>query len=315
MTLNSEASRTSPTQNATFHGVHPILPTPFLEGGAVDLDSLRRLIDFQLEVGVHGVAILGFLGEAHKLSEGERKQVAETVVEQAAGKIPVSVGVRALGTAGAVEQARAAEELGARSVFVAPIAPQNDAALYAHYRTIAESISIPVVIHDFPQSFGITLSAELIGLLARDGHTPFIKLEEAPVLNKVSRSLQASDGKLGVFGGLGGEYFLEELERGSIGIMTGFAFPEVLVRVYEQFRSGNREDAAATFDKYMPLIRYEFQPNIGLAYRKHIYWKRGIFGTTVIRPPGASLDEYTQGELERIVSRVGLELSPQPCEV
>lgn len=315
MSLNSAAARNSTTHDGSFRGVHPILPTPFLEDGALDLESLRRLIDFQLAVGVQGVAILGFLGEAHKLSEEERKRVARTVVEQAGGKIPVSVGVRALGTAGAVEQAQAAEELGARSVFVAPIAPQNDAALYAHYRTIAEAISIPVVIHDFPQSFGITLSAELIGSLARDGHTPYIKLEEAPVLTKVTRAIQAANGKLGVFGGLGGEYFLEELERGSVGIMTGFAFPEVLLRIYEQFANGDREGAAATFDKYMPLIRYEFQPNIGLAYRKHIYWKRGVFATPLIRPPGAGLDEYTQGELERIVARVGLDLDAGPCEV
>ncbi|MEX2536057.1 MAG: dihydrodipicolinate synthase family protein [Trueperaceae bacterium] len=303
------------SQNASFEGVHPILPTPFLEDGALDLESLRRLIDFQLEVGVQGVAILGFLGEAHKLSDAERQQVAQTVVEQAGGKIPVSVGVRALGTAGAVEQARQAEALGAKSVFVAPIPPQNDAALHAHYRTIARSISIPVVIHDFPQSFGITLSAELIGSLARDGHTPYVKLEEAPVLNKLSRALEYSEGKLGVFGGLGGEYFLEELERGSIGIMTGFAFPEVLVKIYEQFKRGDRDGAAATFDKYMPLIRYEFQPNIGLAFRKHIYWKRGVFATTHIRPPGANLDEYTQIELERIVARVGLELGSRPSEL
>lgn len=288
------------------HGVNPIVPTPFNETGEVDVTSLRRLTDFQVEAGAHGIAILGFLGEAHKLSGQERRLVVETVVDQTAARFPVWVGVRALGTAGAIEQAREAEELGAGAVFVAPIAPQNDMALYAYYRAVAEAISIPVILHDFPQSFGISLSAELIGKLAKEGHAPYIKLEESPPLPKVSRVLETSDGRIGVFGGLGGMFFLEELERGALGIMTGFAFPEVLVRIYESFKSGDHAAAAATFDHYMPLIRYEFQPNVGLAFRKHVYWRRGVFDSAYIRPPGATLDDYTRDELERLIARVGL---------
>ena len=289
-------------------GVNPIVPTPFTDAGEVDVPSLRRLVDFQVAAGVHGIAILGFLGEAHKLSGRERRLVVQTVVEQTAGRFPVWVGVRALGTAGAIEQAREAEELGAGAVFVAPIAPQNDAALYAYYQAVAQSVSIPLILHDYPQSFGISLSPDLIGRLARDGYAPYIKLEESPPLPKVTRVLQTSEGKIGVFGGLGGVYFLEELERGAIGIMTGFAFPEVLVRIYDQFEAGEHAAAAATFDQYMPLIRYEFQPNIGLAFRKHVYWRLGVFDSPHIRPPGAGLDEYTRGELERLIARVGLDL-------
>ncbi|HJN30511.1 MAG TPA: dihydrodipicolinate synthase family protein, partial [Candidatus Latescibacteria bacterium] len=100
-------------------GVLPILPTPFTDDGAVDEVSLRRLIDFEREVGVHGVSILGFMGEAHRLSNAERKQVVTTVVDQADGLFPTWVGVLAFGAAGAIEQAREAQELGAQGVFVA----------------------------------------------------------------------------------------------------------------------------------------------------------------------------------------------------
>jgi len=291
-------------------GVNPILPTPFTASGDLDLDSLRRLIDFQVEAGVDGVAILGFLGEAHKLAEAERRSVVDTVVEQAAGRLAVWVGVRALGTAGAVEQARSAQAAGASAVFVAPIAPQSDAALYQHYRTVAEAVDLPVIVHDFPESFGITLSPELIARLCDDGFTPYIKLEEPPVLPKLSRLLELTGGRIGVFGGLGGEYFLEELQRGALGIMTGFAFPEVLVRIYRQFTSGDAAGAARTFDRYLPLIRYEFQPRIGLAFRKHVYRERGVFATDHIRPPGMPLDETSRDELEAIIARVGLSLEP-----
>ncbi len=292
------------------HGVNPILPTPFTDGGELDVASLERLIDFQLEAGVDGVAILGFLGEAHKLAEAERRTVVETVVARAAGKIPVWVGVRALGTAGAVEQARTAQQLGAAAVFVAPIAPQSDAALYEHYRAVAQAIEVPVIVHDYPASFGITLSPELVARLANDGFAPYIKLEDPPVLTKLTRIRELTEGRIGVFGGLGGEYFLEELQRGAVGIMTGFAFPEVLVKIYRQFVDGDAPGAARTFDHYMPLIRYEFQPKIGLAFRKHVYRKRGVFTSSFIRPPGMALDDVSREELESIVARVGLRLEP-----
>ena len=81
-------------------GVNPILPTPFLDNGELDIPSLRRLIDFQKSVGVNGVAILGFMGEAHKLAEAERRTVIQTVVEQSDGEQDIWVGVRALGTMG-----------------------------------------------------------------------------------------------------------------------------------------------------------------------------------------------------------------------
>ena len=290
-------------------GVNPILPTPFTVDGDVDIASLQRLMAFQNEVGVQGVAILGFMGEAHKLSEKERDAVVRTVVAEAKG-LKVWVGVRALGTAGAIEQAQKAEALGADAVFVAPIAPQNDKALYEYYKHVAQALTIPLIIHDFPESFGISISPEVIAQLALDGYAPYIKLEEQPVLAKLSKILKLSQNSINVFGGLGGKYFYEELERGAAGIMTGLAYPEILLKIYRQFRSGNKAEAAATFDKYASYIRYEFQPKIGLAYRKHIFVGRGIFSSDHIRSPGLQLDDYSRGELGGVLERVGLDLSP-----
>lgn len=292
----------------TAKGVYPILPTPFVDSGELDIDSLRKLIDFQKKAGVTGVAILGFMGEAHKLSEAERQTVVKTVVDQSAGDLEVWVGVRALGTMGSIEQALGAQSLGADAVFVAPIPIQNDDALYQHFKGVNEAISIPIVIHDFPASFGVEVSAELVGRLGRDGICPYIKLEEPPVGPKLTKIRELSNDTVGIFGGLGGVYFLEEMERGALGIMTGFSFPEVLVRIYDLYSSGDHEGAARTFDHYASLLRYEFQPKIGLANRKHIYHRRGIFGSTFVRPPGMLMDPYTAAELERTIARAGLDI-------
>lgn len=293
-------------------GVNPILPTPFHEDGRLDTTSLERLVDLMEEVGADGVAILGFMGEAHKLSASEREEVVRTVVARAGGRLAVWVGVRALGTAGAVEQAREAESLGADAVFVAPIAPQNDEALYRHFRTVAESTALPLILHDFPASFGLTLSVPLIARLAREGHAPYIKLEDTPALPKVTAVLAAADGKIGVFGGLGGQFFLEELERGAAGIMTGFAFPEVLVEIWRRFSAGDRDGAAALFHRTVDLMRYEFQPGVGLGFRKHVYRRLGVFESEACRPPATVPTGLDLEEFERVVVRCGLSLGPAP---
>jgi len=174
---------------------------------------------------------------------------------------------------------------------VAPPPVQNDQAIFDYYASVAGAVDIPIAIHDFPESFRTLLSAELIARMGNDIEgLRYIKLEDYPVLAKMSRIQASAPDSIGIFGGLGGMYFLEELQRGSRGIMTGFAWPEVLVGVYEAFRSGDHARAAAIFDRYMPLIRYEFQPRIGLAYRKHVYHERGIIDTTFIRPPGMQID-------------------------
>lgn len=289
-------------------GVYPILPTPFTDQDELDEASLRRLIDFMTDVGVHGVAILGFMGEAQKLTSEERRRVISIVAKQSRSRLQVLVGVQAFGTAGAVEQAVEAKEQGAGAVFVAPIGVQNDNVLFNFYRDVAEQSSVPVMIHDFPESFGITMSPELISRLGNgvDGIVG-IKLEEPPVLIKVSHILDVAP-HMAIFGGLGGEYYIEELQRGAKGIMTGFAFPEVLLEIFQKFTSGDEVGATKTFDRYCPLIRYEFQPKIGLAFRKHIYKQRGIFGSNFIRSPGFQLDERSRKELEHIIARVGLRL-------
>ena len=293
---------------ATARGVYTICPTPFHADGALDLGSIATLVEFQIEAGVSGLAILGFLGEAHKLSNAERRAVTSTFVKCAAGRVPVWVGVRALGLAGAIEQATEAAEAGAAAVFAAPLDMASDAVQFDYYKSLAAALSIPVVIHDFPDSFGTEIKAEVIARLGQEGGVNFIKMEEPPVGQKISRIRDLAGESMRIFGGLGGVYFLEELQRGAVGTMTGFAFPEILVRIFDQFAAGDLAGAAATFDKYCPLIRYEFQPKIGLSLRKYVYRKRGVISSDAIRSPGMRIDPETERELEAVIARVGLDL-------
>jgi 4-hydroxy-tetrahydrodipicolinate synthase len=291
-----------------FQGVHPIVPTPFHDDGSLDLESVDRLVDHLVAAGVDGVAILGFMGESHKLTGAERRSVIDRAVARANGRIVVWVGVRAFGTAGTIEQVQEAEAHGADAVFVAPIAPGTPAVLDRHYREVAAATTLPVAIHDYPSEFGIVIPADLIARLAKDGITPYLKAEDPPVLVKQRRVLEGAPGMIGIFGGLGGQWVYEELENGAAGVMTGLAFPEVLVEIYRAHAAGDKERAASVFDRVLPLIRYEFQPGIGVALRKHVFVRRGVFTTATVRAPHPVVDDATLREFEAVALRCGLDV-------
>jgi 4-hydroxy-tetrahydrodipicolinate synthase len=290
-------------------GVIPIAATPFDAAGRVDGASIASLVEFEARAGVHGLNVLGIMGEAHKLSEDERRRVAEAFLERVAGRFPVVVGVSHGGTAVAIALARAAAAAGAAAVMVAPPPGlRGDAAVLAHYRAVAGAVDLPIVVQDEPLTTGVLMSPELLGRLATEVPAcRYVKLEEAPTPPKIS-ALRAAPGGEGVriFGGQNALYFVEELARGAVGIMTGVAFPDLLVRIQAAFERGGAPGAAALFDRYASYLRYEGQPGIGLALRKEVLRLRGAIATSVVRQPGPTLDEVTRRELGALLGRLGL---------
>jgi 4-hydroxy-tetrahydrodipicolinate synthase len=293
----------------TLDGVIPITATPFDARGRVDEDSIATLVDWEARCGVHGLNVLGIMGEAHKLSDPERRRVAECFLRAAAGRLPVVVGVSHGGTPVAAELARAAEAAGAAAVMVAPPPGLRGAeAIVQHYRAVAGAVGVPVVVQDEPVSTGVLMPPDLLVRIAAEVEgCRYVKLEEPPTPTKVT-ALRALPGgeRLAVFGGLNGMYFLEELARGATGIMTGAAVPDVLVQVHARFRAGDRDGAAALFDRHASYLRYEGQQGIGLALRKEALRLRGAIRHAAVRPPGPALDAVTRAELEATLRRAGL---------
>lgn len=290
-------------------GIYNITPTPFTADGALDEASLRKLTEFTRGTGVNGMTILGVLGEADKLLESERERVTEIVIETAGPNFPICVGTTHAGTDACIAYSRRAQQQGARAVMVAPpkLARSNDAALERHYRAVADAVDIPVVVQDFPPAVGgITMSVELIArLAAASPKLRFLKLEDDPAPMKITQIRELSK-DVRIFGGLGGMMFLEELRHGAIGTMTGFAFPEILVEIYRKFTAGDRDGATEVFYKYSPIIRFENQPRINLALRKHIYHLRGVIASPRVRSPFTSVDADTLADLDDLMARLAL---------
>jgi 4-hydroxy-tetrahydrodipicolinate synthase len=291
------------------HGVCTIALTPFTGEGDLDEESIDSLAGFYLNSGVHGVTILGIMGEAHKLSDAERQAVTERYVSAIGGRVPVVVGCSAVATRIVVERARAAEEAGAAAVMVAP--PNNQRSLdlvFEHYRRVAEAVSVPVVVQDEPVNTGVVMPAPFLARLVDEIEgCRHVKLEEAPTTIKISALLNYAKTEVGVFGGLGGMYFYEELARGAAGIMTGFAYPHVLVETYRRFVEGEKREAQEYFFRYLPLIRFEAQLGVGgVGIRKEILKLRGVISSSHVRFPAPALDEETLRELEDLVEVLGL---------
>jgi 4-hydroxy-tetrahydrodipicolinate synthase len=288
-------------------GVWNIVPTPFAPDDSLDVASLPGLTSFVARSGVDGVTILGVLGEASKLTDAERRQVIVGVVE-AAGALPVCVGVTHPGTDGALAFAREAQSLGAYAVMLAPpaLARPNDAAVLSHYLAVADAIDLPIVVQDHPASSGVYMSVELLATLAeRAPSCRVVKLEEEPSPPKIGRLLAASP-ETRALGGLGASMLLEELRRGAAGTMTGFGFPEILVDIVGRFVAGDEAGARDVFHRVLPLIRFENQPGLNLAIRKHLYRRRGAIASERVRAPGPTLDAGTIADLDAILAAVGL---------
>jgi 4-hydroxy-tetrahydrodipicolinate synthase len=297
-------------------GIYNIVPTPFDGSGGVDEVSLRRLIEFVIDTGVDGLTILGFLGEAAKLSEDERARVIDVSVASADGRLPVVVGVTAPATDPSVAFARDAVARGAAGLLAAPPRMNRpaEAAVRRHYETLAAAVDVPVVVQDFPASSGVYMTPAFIGSLAADVPIcKWLKLEDDPTAQKVTAIL-ADNPDVAIFGGLGGNFMLEELQRGVAGMMTGFGFPEILVSIYRDFRAGDTDAARDTFYRYLPLIRFENQAGLNLPLRKLIYTMRGAMDHPAPRKPYPPLDDVTLLELDALLAHLGLTV-PGPVTI
>jgi len=291
-------------------GIFHILATPFREDGALDTTGYPRLIESVLSTGVNGLTILGIAGEAHRLTDEERRRVVETVVKETRGRVPVAVGVSASGTHLATAFARMARDHGADALMVAPpTGLKNLEAVAEHYRIVAAVTGLPIVLQDEPVTTQVNMPAPFIAqVCAEIAQIQAVKLEEPPTLPKITRLRALFGDRVAIFGGLGGVYFFEELSRGADGAMTGFPYPEALRAIREHFVAGRRDEARALFYRWLPLIRYESQPGAtpgtAVGIRKEILRRRGWIASALVRPPAPALDAATQTELDELLAAV-----------
>lgn len=291
--------------NQLMRGVFPILVTPFDQKSRIDEDSLRRLVEFNIKAGVHGLGIaLG--SEIFKLSETERELLTRLVAEQVNGRVPVVVNSGAAGTDLAVLYSVSAEANGADALMLMPpsFMPAGPKEVLEYFQAVSEAVHIPIFIQD-------TASAHIpSGLAFRIAEScpnvRYIKVESMPISSKVREAVSVAGERLVVFGGAGGSYFIEELRRGSQGTMPFPSQPEAFTAVWNHFQYGQEAAAQEVFNrKILPVNRLAEQ-GTGIYYTVHkeILRRRGVIETAVVRHPEPAIDAQTWEELKQLIDRL-----------
>jgi 2-keto-3-deoxy-L-arabinonate dehydratase len=296
-------------QMRKFEGVFPIVITTFHDDGSLDLESQRRLVRFLLDAGAHGLGLFGTASEGYTLSDAERTTLTKIITDEVAGCVPVVVSTGHTGTGVAVALSLEAERAGADAVMVLPpyfLRPDAE-GLFHYYRAISDAISIPIMIQDAPLMTQVTLSATILSRMGLElERVQMVKVESSPTAPKVSELSALAGDSLTLFGGLNGQFFLEELGRGARGTMPGSDMTDMFVRVWDLYQLGKVAEARTEFNRYLPLIRYELQPGLGVSVMKHNLHSGGIIASPRVRHPTGSIDKIGLRELEEL--QCGLEM-------
>jgi 2-keto-3-deoxy-L-arabinonate dehydratase len=285
-----------------YTGIFPIVPTPFTEDGALDLDGQRRVIDCMIDQGVDGVCILANYSEQFLLSDAERETLQTVCMEHVAGRVPVIATCSHFSTAIAVERCRRAEAQGAKMVMMMPpyhgaLLKASDEGVYEHFEALANAIDIPIMIQDAPLS-GVTLSIPLLARIARElPMVTYFKIETPGTAAKL-RALIAAAGEHidGPFDGEEGITLLADLDAGATGTMTSALACEKIRPIVMDYLAGDRAAAEASYNRMLPLINLENR-QCGLKACKTVMMEGGVTKSDAVRHPLTPLNGATRETL------------------
>lgn len=285
-----------------FRGVYPILATPFHDDGSIDWESQDKLVDYLLEQGVHGLGLFGNASEGFTLLPEERTGLLRRIVKRVNGRVPLIVSSGHTGTDAAVKISREAQDLGADALMVLPpylLRPDGDGLMF-YFEAISNAVRIPIMVQDAPLMTQVAMPAALLARMGREIEwVKLVKVEAPPTAPKIS-AVRAAAGSLTLFGGLNGQFLIEELERGAAGTMPNCDIPWVYVEIWNRWTAGDMRGAWEAFTRALPLIRFELQPGLGVSAAKHNMVVRGVIRNARVRHPVSSLNGEGLRELQTL---------------
>ena len=287
-------------------GTYTVIITPFIQDGTmVDEVMLRWLVDFQISEGIHGIIALASNGEFLSLSDEERHDVARIVIDQAANRVPVVVGTAAESTTDVIRYTKDAELLGADAAMV--LTPYycwiNEEEIFAHYRRIAESVSLPIMLYNHPASTVLDIKPPLVARLAEIDNVSYIK-ESTTDTRRVYQINDLCGDKITVFAGyLGYESFMVGAE-GWVSVCANI-LPAKSAKMFELAVDQNDKDAAwHVFKELVPIIDF-------LGDHLYVHGMKAAFkmmGRDMGDPrsPRLPLPKSKESELRRVLKNAGL---------
>ncbi|MBA1158550.1 dihydrodipicolinate synthase family protein [Microvirga mediterraneensis] len=287
-----------------YRGVFPVAPTIFHDDGTLDLEGQKRAIDFMIEAGSDGLCILANFSEQFLLTDEERETVTTTVLDHVAGRVPVIVTTSHFSTEICADRSRRAEAAGAAMVMIMPpffgaTLRVSEAGIYEFFRRVSDAIAIPIMIQDAPMA-GTFMSAPFLARMAKEiANVSYFKIEVPGTAVKL-RELIALGGDAieGPWDGEEAITLMADLDAGATGAMTGGAYPDGIRQIIDPYMAGNKEEAAAAYERWLPLINYENRQGWLLA-AKVLMKEGGVIRSEAVRHPLQPLHpEIRKGLLE-----------------
>lgn len=292
-----------------YSGLYPVAPTPFTSDGDVDLDGQRRVLDCMIDQGVDGICILANYSEQFLLSDDERRQLTELSLTHVAGRVPVMVTCSHFSTQVAVSRARHAAEHGAKLLMLMPPyhgagIKLDEASIYEHFARVADAAGIPIMIQDAPLS-GVTLSVDFMVRIARQlPLVRYFKIEVAGTAAKLRKLIElGGEAVEGPFDGEEAITLMADLDAGATGVMSSAMLPDLIRPVIEYHKAGDRQHAAKTYERILPLINYENR-QCGLRAAKTVMMEGGVIKSDHVRHPLEPLHPATRTGLLELAKSV-----------
>lgn len=278
-------------------GVYPVVATPFDEDGSVDHGGIVRIVEAQIDRGIHGVVLFGIAAEFYKLGDDERRRIVETATDVCGGTdTSLVVSVTDHATVRAERFARFAEESGADGLMLLPpyfLGPSGD-DLRAHVRRVGEAVDVPVMVQYAPEQTGVSMSPETFVELSEAVDTlRYFKIESRPPGPDISGITDVASDRVGVLVGYAGLQMIEALDRGAIGVIPGASISDHYLEVWERYRTGDREGARRKHAELLPLITHVIQDIEGfIHYEKRMLAAMDLIDSTRAREPAFTPDEH-----------------------
>jgi len=284
-----------------WQGVYPAVPTQFNEDFSLDIKGTQKHVEALLSEGIHGLVMLGTIGENCSLSLDEKIQVLKATDEVNKGSVPLLNGISEYTTAGACETAVAAAKVGADGFMVMPAMVYNSdrRETVNHFKTVASATDLPIMCYNNPPVYKVDITPEMFEDLAEVENIVCIK-EAAGDTRRITDLFNKFKDRYIIFSGLD-DVALESILLGCTGWISGLvdAFPRENGLMWDAATSGNWDKALEIYRWYMPMLHFDSHPKL-VQYVKLASAEMG-YGTEIVRPPRLTLIGEQREEALKII--------------
>ncbi len=290
-----------------FHGIYPMLYTFYDERGALDRRAFERQLEACIAAGVHGIALLGIVGEYNKLNLHEKMQIVEWTMQATRRRVPVAVTVSEQSERGQVDFARTVQALHPDWLILQPPAIRNvpEREFVRLFGAVADAVDLPIAIQNNPVNLDIVLSVAALKTL--NGNHPNVCLlkGEGPIAY-VQRLVDETQGALRIFNGRGGLELPASVDAGCVGLIPAPDVADVLARCWDLLTSGaaaSRTQGEELHRQVLPLLTYVMaSPEHMLCYGRQLFAARASIAPVHQRHPCATADAFGLALLERLAA-------------